>query len=289
MRTGKLWAAFRPYLWITLASAVFALGFDWCYVPNQITLGGMTGLGQIIHAIVPAIPVGSAVIALNLPLFLLGWRFIGKDFLFSSVYATAVSSLMIDGLAAVHTFKPMEPILACLYGGVIIGVSCGIMLREGATTGGTELAARLLKLKFESISIGTLCLMIDVLVTFGYALIFRDMTRALYGVIALYVSSLLMDKVVYGPNAAKMAYIISDHSEEITQKLLELDRGVTLLDGCGAWSGRRKDVILCAFGRSHIVPIKKLVQEIDPDAFVIVCDAHEILGEGFGTYTPGGL
>ena len=131
--------------------------------------------------------------------------------------------------------------------------------------------------------------MIDVLVTFGYALIFRDMTRALYGVIALYVSSLLLDKVVYGPNAAKMAYIISDHSEEITQKLLELDRGVTLLDGCGAWSGRRKDVILCAFGRSHIVPIKKLVQEIDPDAFVIVCDAHEILGEGFGTYTPGGL
>lgn len=86
-----------------------------------------------------------------------------------------------------------------------------------------------------------------------------------------------------------MAYIISERSEEITQKLLELDRGVTLLDGHGAWSGRRKDVILCAFGRSYIVPIKKLVQEIDPDAFVIVCDAHEILGEGFGTYTPGGL
>ena len=163
------------------------------------------------------------------------------------------------------------------------------MLRQSATTGGTELAARLLKLKFESISIGTLCLVIDVLVTFGYALIFRDMTRALYGVIALYVSSLLMDRVVYGPNAAKMAYIISERSEEITQKLLELDRGVTLLDGHGAWSGRRKDVILCAFGRSYIVPIKKLVQEIDPDAFVIVCDAHEILGEGFGTYTPGGL
>ena len=196
---------------------------------------------------------------------------------------------MIDALAAVHTFQPMDPILACLYGGAICGVAFGVMLRQGATTGGTELAARLLKLKFESISIGTLCLMIDVLVTFGYALIFRDMTRALYGVIALYVSSLLMDKVVYGPNAAKMAYIISERSEEITQKLLELDRGVTLLDGHGAWSGRRKDVILCAFGRSLIVPIKKLVQEIDPDAFVIVCDAHEILGEGFGTYTPGGL
>ena len=277
------------YLIITASCALYAVGFNWMFDPNHISVGGFTGLGQIINYLLPGLPIGTIVIILNVPLFVLGWRFIGKDFLFSSVYATAVSSLMIDGLAAVHTFKPMEPILACLYGGVIIGVSCGIMLREGATTGGTELAARLLKLKFESSSIGTLCLMIDVLVTFGYALIFRDMTRALYGVIALYVSSLLMDKVVYGPNAAKMAYIISDHSEEITQKLLELDRGVTLLDGCGAWSGRRKDVILCAFGRSHIVPIKKLVQEIDPDAFVIVCDAHEILGEGFGTYTPGGL
>ena len=252
-------------------------------------MGGFTGIAQIINHYLPQLPIGTLGLVMNIPLFILGWKKIGKALLFSSLYATAVSSVMIDALAAVHTFQPMDPILACLYGGAICGVAFGVMLRQGATTGGTELAARLLKLKFESISIGTLCLMIDVLVTFGYALIFRDMTRALYGVIALYVSSLLMDKVVYGPNAAKMAYIISDHSEEITQKLLELDRGVTLLDGYGAWSGRRKDVILCAFGRSHIVPIKKLVQEIDPDAFVIVCDAHEILGEGFGTYTPGGL
>ena len=107
MRTGKLWAAFRPYLWITLASAVFALGFDWCYVPNQITLGGMTGLGQIIHAIVPAIPVGSAVIALNLPLFLLGWRLLGWKLLASSLFATAATSLGVDLLArkdAKHLF-----------------------------------------------------------------------------------------------------------------------------------------------------------------------------------------
>ena len=148
-----------------------------------------------------------------------------------------ISSIFIDILHMIHTFEPMEPILGCIFGGVIMGGSLGVVFLQGATTGGTELAARLLKLKFESISIGTLCLMIDVLVTFGYALIFRDMTRALYGVIALYVSSLLMDKVVYGPNAAKMAYIISERSEEITQKLLELDRGVTLLDGRGAWSG----------------------------------------------------
>ena len=109
MRTGKLWAAFRPYLWITLASAVFALGFDWCYVPNQITLGGMTGLGQIIHAIVPAIPVGSAVIALNLPLFLLGWRLLGWKLLASSLFATAATSLGWTCWPPVTPSRPWTP------------------------------------------------------------------------------------------------------------------------------------------------------------------------------------
>ena len=191
------------YLIITASCALYAVGFNWMFDPNHISVGGFTGLGQIINYLLPGLPIGTIVIILNVPLFVLGWRFIGKDFLFSSVYATAVSSLMIDGLAAVYTFKPMEPILACLYGGVIIGVSCGIMLREGATTGGTELAARLLKLKLESLSIGTLCLAIDILVTVTYALIFRDLTRALYGMISLSLISVSIDKVVYGPNAAK--------------------------------------------------------------------------------------
>ena len=279
----------KQYVSITLGCALMALAFDWFYAPNELTLGGFTGIAQVINFFVPALPVGVTVIVLNAPLFLMSLKRFGKRFLVRSFFAVAVNSIFIDLINAVCTFQPMDKLLGCIYGGVLVGVSLGWLLREEATTGGTELGAWLLKAKIPGLSIGTLCLMIDVLVTFGYALIFRDMTRALYGVIALYVSSLLMDKVVYGPNAAKMAYIISDHSEEITQKLLELDRGVTLLDGCGAWSGRRKDVILCAFGRSHIVPIKKLVQEIDPDAFVIVCDAHEILGEGFGTYTPGGL
>ena len=207
------------YLIITASCALYAVGFNWMFDPNHISVGGFTGLGQIINYLLPGLPIGTIVIILNVPLFVLGWRFIGKDFLFSSIYATAVSSLMIDGLAAVHTFKPMEPILACLYGGVIIGVSCGIMLREGATTGGTELAARLLKLKLESLSIGTLCLAIDILVTVTYALIFRDLTRALYGMISLSLISVSIDKVVYGPNAAKVAYIISDCHEELTRRL----------------------------------------------------------------------
>ena len=277
------------YLIITASCALYAVGFNWMFDPNHISVGGFTGLGQIINYLLPGLPIGTIVIILNVPLFVLGWRFIGKDFLFSSIYATAVSSLMIDVLSSIHTFSPMDPILACIYGGILTGIGCGLLLHESATTGGTEMAARLLKLKFQGLSIGSLCLGLDVAVTIGYALCFRDMTRAMYGVVALYILSLLIDRVVYGPNASKVAYIISDCHEELTRRLLELDRGVTLLQGKGAYSGRDKQVILCACARTQIIPVKRAVQEIDPDAFVIVCDAHEILGEGFGVYAPGGL
>ncbi len=279
----------KRYGLITVACALYALGFNWFFVPNHFTVGGFTGVAQIINHFLPMLPVGTIALVLNIPLFILGWQKIGRDLLISSLYATAVSSLMIDVLASVHTFGPMDPILACIYGGIVTGIGCGLLLHESATTGGTEMAARLLKLKFQGLSIGSLCLGLDVAVTIGYALCFRDMTRAMYGVVALYILSLLIDRVVYGPNASKVAYIISEQYEAITQKLLQLDRGVTLLAGKGAWSGQEKRIILCAFGRRHFIPIKKLVQSIDPDAFVIVCDAHEVLGEGFGQYDPTGL
>ena len=282
-------ATVKKYGFITLCCIPFALAFNAFYAPNGLTCGGFTGIGQIVNHFLPFAPVGTVTFLLNLPLFLLGLKRHGRSFLLSSLYATAVSSLFVDLLAAVWTFPPMEPLLACIYGGALLGVGLGFILGRGATTGGTDILVRLLKLKFQGLSIGSLCLGLDVAVTIGYALCFRDMTRAMYGVVALYILSLLIDRVVYGPNASKVAYIISEQYEAITQKLLQLDRGVTLLDGKGAWSGQEKRIILCAFGRRHFIPIKKLVQSIDPDAFVIVCDAHEVLGEGFGQYDPTGL
>ena len=285
MRTGKLWAAFRPYLWITLASAVFALGFDWCYVPNQITLGGMTGLGQIIHAIVPAIPVGSAVIALNLPLFLLGWRLLGWKLLASSLFATAATSLGVDLLAACYSFPPMDPMLASVFGGALIGLSLGMVFLQGATTGGTDLAARLLKLKFKWLPMGKLLMGVDLAVIVLVALFFRNLNTALYGLVALYISTLAMDGILYGLDNAKVAYIISDHNDEISSAIVQdLDRGVTILNAAGAYTGAEKHVLLVAFRQREIVEIKRRVHAIDPGAFLIVCDAHEVLGEGFREY-----
>ena len=287
--TGKIKSIAAQYAMITLACALYAVGFNWCFDPNHLSVGGFTGVAQIINFFIPQIPIGVAIIVLNLPLFLLSWTKVGRHWLYATLYATLVSSGMIDLLAGVYTFRPMEPMLAAVYGGVIVGLGCGLMLRYSATTGGTELAARLLKLKLPGLSIGTLCLAIDTIVVVSYAAVFRDLTQALYAMVALFIISKVMDRVVYGGNGAKMAYIISERYEEITAKLLELDRGVTLLEGRGGYSGKAKNVILCAVSRAQIVAIKSIVKQADPDAFIIVCDAYEILGEGFGVNTPNGL
>ena len=280
----------RDYGVITLGCAIYAVSFQWFFQPNNIAMGGFTGVGQIFNRLLPFLPVGTIVILMNVPLFILGVRRQGLKILISSLFATVVSNLMIDGLDAVYTFQPMdEPLLACVYGGVTVGAAMALMLTVGATTGGTELAARLLKYRIRHLSIGRLCLIIDVAVVSLYSLVFRQVNTALYGIIGMYISSLAMDAVVYGSINAKMAYIISAESAEITRRILDLELGVTLLQGKGDYHGDDKQVILCAFKPSQIGTIKALVTEVDPNAFIIVCEAHEIVGEGFGEYTPDSL
>lgn len=279
-----------PYLWITLASAVYAVGFNWCYEPNQIGFGGITGVGQIINHILPWAPIGTVVIILNIPLFLLGWKLLGGHLLVSSLYSMFISSIFIDILHMLHTFEPMEPILGCIFGGVIMGGSLGVVFLQGATTGGTDLIARLLKLKLAWLPMGRLLLAVDLLVIVAVAVAFRNIYSALYGVVALYISSFVMDQVLYGMDNAKVAYIISDHNDEISSAIVQdLDRGVTILHGQGAYTGAEKQVLMCAFKQREIAAIKAAVKDIDPDAFLIVCNAHEVLGDGFREYKKDGL
>ena len=281
---------FFSYLWITLASVVYAVGFNWCYEPNRIGFGGITGVAQIINAILPAAPIGTVVIILNVPLFLLGWKFLGGHLLLSSLYAMFISSLAIDLLHLVYEFQPMDPVLATIYGGVLMGGSLGVIFLQGATTGGTDLIARLLKLKLAWLPMGKLLMAIDLAVILAVAVAFGNLDSALYGVVALYLSSKVMDLVLYGLDTAKVAYIISDRHQEIAQRLIrDLDRGVTLLRGEGGWSGREKRVVMCAFKQRQIVAMKAIVRDIDPAAFLIVCDAHEVMGEGFREYKQNDL
>ena len=274
-----------PYWWITVGALIYAVGFNWCYEPNMIGFGGITGLGQIINYLLPWAPIGTVVIILNVPLFILGWKFLGGHILISSLYAMFISSVFIDVLHLLHQFKPMDPMLACIFGGVLMGGSLGVVFLQGATTGGTDLVARLLKLRFAWLPMGKILLGVDLSVILAVAAVFGNLSSALYGIVALYLSSFVMDKVLYGLDNAKVAYIISDSYEAITQALIhDIDRGVTILHGQGAWTGAEKKVLMVAFKQKQIVEIKRMVNDIDPAAFLVVCDAHEVLGDGFRAY-----
>jgi len=279
----------REYGIITVGCAILAVAVNWFYTPNGISVGGFTGIGQIFNRIVPSLPVGMTSLALNIPLFIIWGRKRGFRLMAASLYAAVVSSLMIDGLKLLYTFSPMEPLLACVYGGVLTGLSDGLMLRVEATTGGTSLLARLLKYRLPALSIGKLCLIVDVLVVILYAIIFRSVENALCGIISMYICSIVTDMVVYGTANAKVAYIISPESEAIKDALLKMDMGVTLLSGRGGFSGQDRQMVFCTIRRRRLPAIKAAVTEIDPKAFIIVCDAREVLGEGFGEYSPDNL
>ena len=278
------------YFMITLASAIYTVGFNGFYVPNDIAFGGITGVGQIINAILPWAPIGTVVIILNIPLFILGWRLLGGHLLLSSLYAMAVSSVFIDIINSIWTFEAMDSMLACVFGGVFMGASLGMVFQQGATTGGTDLIARLLKLKITWLPMGKLLIATDMVVIVASAIAFGSVYSALYGVVALYIAGIVMDRMLYGLDSAKVAYIISDRFKEIADVLVnDLDRGVTILQGQGGYSGAEKKVLMCAFKQRQIVSIKKMVKELDPSAFIIVCDAHEVLGDGFREYRQNEL
>ena len=290
LQTATLRKGLRAVLLITLAALIYALSFVWCFDPNGIAFGGITGLAQIVNRLFPAAPVGVTVILLNIPLFILGWKLIGGKLLVSSLYAMFISSVFIDLLTPLYDWQPMEPLLACIFGGLLMGASLGVVFLQGATTGGTDLAARLLKLKFKWLPMGKLLMGVDLAVIVLVALFFRNLNTALYGLVALYISTLAMDGILYGLDNAKVAYIISDHNDEISSAIVQdLDRGVTILHGQGAYTGAEKQVLMCAFKQREIAAIKAAVKDIDPDAFLIVCNAHEVLGDGFREYKKDGL
>ena len=269
-------------LLITLGSFIYAFAFDSLFIPNNIVMGGFTGLAQTLHRFFPAVPVGVTVIVLNVPLFILGIRRQGFRLLLDSVLAMSLSSVFIDLIALAVKFKPIEDhLVACLIGGGMVGLSMGILLLVGATTGGVELAARVLKYHYRHISIGKICLFIDLCVIAAYTLVFRNINDGLYAAIAMYISSLAMDAVVYGRNTSKVACIICSDGHYIKKKLIEMDFGVTNIRANGGYSDNVKSILICAFKPSRITELKSAIMEMDKTAFVIICNAEDIFGEGF--------
>lgn len=275
----------KSYAIITLGSVIYALSFDWFVAPNQFAMGGVTGLAQIVHFWFPSLTVGVAAALMNIPLFLIGWKKIGGHLLVSSLYATIVSNAAIDVLNLLFDFQPMDSILAALFGGGVMGVGLGLVFAQGATTGGTDIIAKLLKLKWPWLPIGKLVVIPDVAVMLLVALTFGQLTAMLYGFIKLYTFSKSMDAVLYGTVDSRVAYIISDRWQELSGMLLrDQQRGVTLLQAQGAYTGEEKRVLMIAFKQKEIVDLKRRVYELDPGAFLILCDARDVLGNGFSAY-----
>ena len=275
----------NAYFWITVGSVLYGFVFDWFYTPNLIGYGGITGVGQVVNAYIPVIPIGLFVFLINIPLFVLGWKYIGGHLLVTSLYSMVVSSVAVDAFALVIDFQPMDQMLAAICGGAAIGLSLGLIFAQGATTGGTDLVARLVKLKLPWVPMGKMLLVIDMAVVVLVAIAFGNLTTALYGFIAQVVCAYVTDMVLYGLDTAKVAYIISDKAHAISDAIVEdMDRGVTVLPAKGAYSGEDKWVLMCAFKQKEIVDLKELIFDMDPKAFIIVCDAHEVTGNGFKTY-----
>lgn len=285
----KKWQPFvRSYAVITVAAAIYALAYNAFYAPNDIAFGGVTGIAQMINRLFAYPPVGVLIIVINIPLFLLAWKFLGKQMLFGSLYAMVLSSVLLDVFGSFIRFPTLEePVMACVFGGVFLGLASGLICREGASLGGTDISSRLIRLKFPGISVGKMLMCLDLTVICAVSLVFRQLNSALMGIVALYIATSVMDRVLFGADPSKVAYIISDHSQEIARTIVkDLHRGVTVLHGEGAWSGAEKNVLLCAFKGRQIVTLKRRIKDIDPKAFLIVCNAYEVLGDGFLPHDP---
>ena len=282
----------KKYSWIPMTvvgSALFALGFDLFLLPHDLNAGGVSGLAMVIRQVLPFASVGLIQIFLNLPLFLLGGVKIGKKFFFGSLLGMAASSLLIDVFAAIPV-PETEPLLALLYGSLLCGVGIGAVFACGTSTGGSDILVRLLKLQFRNVPVGQIGMCIDLVVSALTGLVFQDVTRTLYTAVAVFITCKVMDAVIYRFDYSKVALIVSDRYEEISAAVGEqLGRGATYLYGEGSYTGRKTKVVLVAFKRQQFSELKELVTDIDPNAFIIVQEAHQVLGDGFTRYSKNAL
>lgn len=283
-----LWHKFGWIAATVLGSTVFALGFALFLEPNNMNSGGVSGLAQVLVELLGFGSVGIISILINLPLFILGGLKIGKRFFFGSLMGMILSSVLIDTFA-LWAFDT-EPLMGALYGGACCGLGLGVVFACGTSTGGSDILVRLLKLKYRNVPIGQISMSLDAIVAVLTGIVFGDVTNALYTGITVFICGKVVDAVVYRFDYSKVALIISREYEAIAVEIgKKLDRGATFLHGEGSYSHAGTKVVLTAVKKQQITELKELVMAIDPGAFVIVQEAHQVLGDGFSKYTKDSL
>ena len=280
---------FKWILDTILGSVIFALGFSLFLGPNDMSAGGISGLALIFVELTGVGSVGTLSILINLPLFILGGLKIGKRFFAGSLLGMVLSSVLID-LFAMIPMPDMEPLICVLYGGAICGLGLGVVFISGTSTGGSDILVRLLKLRYRNVPIGQISLYFDAMVVILTGIVFHDVTKALYTCITVFLCSQVIDAVVYRFDYSKVALIITTEHQKIAEAIgVKLDRGATLLHGEGSYTHRQMKVVLAAVKKQQVAELKELVMEIDPKAFVIVQEAHQVLGDGFAHYSKDSL
>lgn len=284
MKGSKRQAAKRFLLdsgFYLLGSVLYALSVNIFSAPNQIAPGGVTGVSTLLNYLF-ALPIGTMILVINLPLLLAAWKGLGKAFTIRTAIVTVVSSTVIDATAPFLPRFEGDKILVALFGGVLAGAGLGLIYMRGATTGGSEIVARLLERKLRHIPIGRLILLVDGVVVAASALVYRNVESALYAMVLIFVSSSMMDALVYGGDSGKMLLIMTRREQEVADEvMLRMKRGVTMLNATGAYTGDERKVLLCAVRRSEMYQLRTLVHDMDPNAFMIVVSTDEVLGEGF--------
>ena len=269
---------------IVLGAAMFSLGFSLFLEPYHINVGGVSALAQLTVQLTGVGSVGLAALFLNVPLFILGWHSIGRRFFWGSLLGMLTSSVLLDVFSLLPPIAT-EPLLAALCGGALCGFGLGVVFCSGASTGGSDILGRLLRRRLRGMSMGTVMLGIDLGIVTLTGLIYHDLSRALYSALSLYVSSQVLDGVLFRFDDSRLALVISDRYEEVARAIDErLHRGVTFLQAKGYYTRRDKYVLLCALRRQQLAELQDTVMMTDPDAFLILQQAHQVLGGGFRRY-----
>lgn len=284
MTKPSLWQLFKKGVIITIGCLIYAISINLFFVPANLNTGGLTGIALILNTLWN-LPVGLSVFFLNLPVILLAIRFIGFRYIVWTLYATVVSSLLIDltvPLEGLLALGESDSLLFCIFGGVVCGAGLGIVYTQDASTGGTDVISRLIQLVFPHMTMGRLMLICDLIIVAAGAMILGDPIIALYSIVAIYLSSGAIDTVLYGLEKSQMATIVTTLGDQVCSRLLEeLNRGVTRIPSLGGYSGSENETLLCAISARQMSKVQSIVSEVDPNAFVIFSPVHDIMGDGF--------
>ena len=268
------------YLLITLGSLVYALGQLYFIKPLHIPMGGVSGLALVANFLW-SLPIGVVTIVLNIPLLFLGWKNMGREFFTKTAFAILVSSVFTDLLEPLLPAFDGEMLIAALYGGIVMGVGYGLIFRAGGTTGGVDIIAKWIN-RQKDIPIGTTNLIANAVVIVGSALIYGNLDSALYAMVTSYLTSMVIDKMVYGMDAQKSAMIITSKPKEVAGAVMEeLHRGCTGMDATGMYTGDQRTVLICAVRRHETGTLKKLILEKDEHAFMMISNISEVFGHNF--------